>query len=54
MAVAPGASFVTEPGQATQGIRISVGSAGEAEFAAGLKIVERLVRSVPEPALLTI
>lgn len=54
VAVAPGASFLTEPGQVSQGIRISVGSAEEAEFAAGLKIVERLVRSVPEPALLTI
>jgi DNA-binding transcriptional MocR family regulator len=54
VAVAPGASFITEPGQVIQAVRISIGSSTEPELAVGLKVVERLARSAPEPALLTI
>lgn len=52
VAVAPGTAFATEPSVATTAIRVSVGPTSVDELCLGLEIVARLVKSVPEPALL--
>jgi DNA-binding transcriptional MocR family regulator len=54
VAVAPGASFVTDPAVDCAAVRISVGSTSIDELRRGLEVVARLVSSVPEPALLAI
>jgi DNA-binding transcriptional MocR family regulator len=54
VAVAPGASFVTDPAVDCSAVRISVGSTSIDELRRGLEVVARLVSSVPEPALLAI
>lgn len=52
VAVAPGSTFAITPGAESAGVRICLGSATESELEQGLRIISRLARSNPEPALL--
>ncbi|UYN98608.1 MAG: PLP-dependent aminotransferase family protein [Devosia sp.] len=54
VAVAPGGSFAIERGSPHAGVRICLGAATVDELELGLKVLSRLARSRPEPALLTI
>lgn len=54
VAVAPGSSFTVADGPVPAAVRICIGAATEDALAKGLATIARLVRSQPEPALLTI
>ncbi len=54
VALAAGTNFACSAPQAVQGVRISLGAGSEHDIEQGLKVVARLARSLPEPALLAI
>lgn len=54
VAIAAGANFAYRVPQPVQGVRISLGAGSEQDIEQGLKVVARLARSTPEPALLAI
>jgi DNA-binding transcriptional MocR family regulator len=54
VAVAQGSHFAVTESIVSQGVRICLGAASATDLEHGLQIIARLVRSQPEPALLTI
>lgn len=54
VAVAAGAAFAADRPAHAPGIRICLGCSSEAGMARGLEVIARLVRTKPEPALLTL
>lgn len=54
VAIAPGASFFTNPEARKPAVRISLGSTTAGELRTGLKVVATLLHGDPEPVLLTV
>jgi len=54
VAVAAGANFAVTQPQRLRGVRICLGAGSEPDIESGLKVLARLVRSTPEPALLAL